>query len=312
MLRRIAGDLFWTARYLERAQWRTRLVDVNYRLLLEGPPREADPWEPLVRIMGEMEPFGAKYSKADEASVIAFFTFDRDSPSSIRKCIEWARADLGPLRHLISSELWLELNRLYLDSLSWSAQSLAARGMNSFFTELRDRFYTLIGIISSTLPRDELYDFMQIGTMIERIDNLARLLDVKYHYLLPRVEDVGGAIDLRQWTAVLRSASALEAFRRNYGNAMQIDRVVEILLFDRTFPRSVRFSSDRITESLSRIADDGEDEEVARAAQALSADLHDASPSKIISGGLHDFMLGLQDHSAAIAQAVFDRFMALG
>jgi A predicted alpha-helical domain with a conserved ER motif. len=192
VLRRIAGDLFWTARYLERAQWRARLVDVNYHLLLEVPPRDTDPWEPLVQITGEAELFGASYSRADEASVVNFFAFDRESPSSIRRCVELARGSLSPLRHLISSELWLEVSRLYLDSRSWSPETLVGAGVSPFFTDLRDRFYTITGIIQSTLPRDLAYDFIQAGTMVERADSVARLLDVKYHYLLPRLDDLGG------------------------------------------------------------------------------------------------------------------------
>jgi uncharacterized alpha-E superfamily protein len=118
VLRRIAGSLFWSARYLERAQWRARLVDVNHRLLLEVPPREADPWEPLVRITAEQDQFFTLHSRADEKSVMDFFVFDRENRSSIRSCIEAVRSNLSPLRHLISSELWLEINRLYLECQS--------------------------------------------------------------------------------------------------------------------------------------------------------------------------------------------------
>ena len=116
MLRRIADHLYWAARYLERAQWRARLVDVNYHLNLEVPPRMADPWEPLLGITGEREPFAQRYAHADEASVVDFFTFDRENPASIRSCIEAARTNLSALRNMISSEMWLQMNALYLDS----------------------------------------------------------------------------------------------------------------------------------------------------------------------------------------------------
>ena len=104
------------------------------------------------------------------------------------------------------------------------------------------------------MPRDLAYDFLQIGTMIERADNVARLLDVKYHYLLPRLEDIGGPSDAANGRAVLRSASALEAFRKTYGNAIRVDRVVEILVFKPKFPRSVRFSTERLAASVERVA----------------------------------------------------------
>jgi uncharacterized alpha-E superfamily protein len=314
VLRRIAGDLFWTARYLERAQWRARLVDVNYHLLLEVPPRETDPWEPLVQITGEAELFGVSYSRADEASVVNFFTFDRESPSSIRRSVELARNNLSPLRHLISSELWLEVNRLYLDSQSWSPETLVRAGVSLFFTDLRDRFYTITGIIQSTLPRDLAYDFIQAGTMIERADSVTRMLDVKYHYLLPRLDDLGGPADLRQWTALLRSASALEAFRKIHGNTMQVDRVVAILLFDPTFPRSARFCAERMAASLARIA--GE-ENPSAPASGLASDhlieiLRNGSAAEAIAGGLHDFLLNVQNECATIANMVFAQHMSLG
>lgn len=314
MLRRIAGDLFWSARYLERAQWRARLLDVNYRLLLEVPPRDADPWEPLVQITGEMEHFGANHSRADETSVLQFFTFDRESRSSIRRCIELARSNLSPLRHLISSELWLEVNKLYLDAQGWSAETLAAKGTEAFFTELGDRFYTIAGIIESTLPRDQAYDFVQLGTMIERADSVARMLDVKYHYLLPRLDDIGGPADLRQWAAVLRSASALEAFRKTYGNAIRVDRVVEILVFDPAFPRSVRFCADRIAAALERIGGEGESRRPpvgGLPSDALIGLLRNGSAASAIAEGLHNFLLIVQKECATIANLAFGQYMSL-
>ena len=298
-------------RYLERAQWRARLLDVNYRLLLEVPPRHTDPWEPLVQITGEMDQFGVHHSHADESSVMQFFTFDRENRSSIRRCIELARTNLGPLRHLISSELWLEVNRLYLDAQEWSPSTLAESGTVAFYTDLRDRFYAIAGVIESTMPRDQAYDFVQLGTMIERADNVARMLDVKYHYLLPRLEDIGGPTDLRQWAAVLRSASALEAFRKTYGNAIKVDRVVDILIFKPEFPRSVRFCVDRIAESLKRIGGAGDHSLSGLPSDSLLDILSKATAAGAIAEGLHNFLLVVQKECATIANLTFGQYMAL-
>lgn len=312
MLRRIAGSLFWSARYLERAQWRARLVDVNHRLLLEVPPRQADPWEPLVRITAEQDLFFTLHSRADEKSVMDFFVFDRENRSSIRSCIEAVRSNLSPLRHLISSELWLEINRLYLQCQSWSPQMLAAIGVPEFFAALEGHFYTVMGIISNTLPRDLAYDLMEVGTMLERPDNISRLLDVKYHYLLPRFEDLGGPADVRQWAAVLRSASALEAFRKAYGNAIRVDRVVEILVFAPTFPRSTRFSVERLAQALGRIVE----RETGHPPSALPCNdllslLRTGSAAEMIASGLHEFLLKIERECARIAGQVYDDYMAL-
>jgi uncharacterized alpha-E superfamily protein len=313
VLRRIAGHLFWAARYLERAQWRARLVEVNYQLILEVPPRHSDPWEPLLGITAEREAFAQRYAHADEASVVNFFTFDRENPSSIRSAIEAARTNLSSLRHMISSEMWLEMNELYLESREWSPQTLVQKGFSAFFTDLRNHFYAITGIIRSTMPRDMAYDFLEIGTMLERADNVSRLLDVKYHYLLPRLEDIGGPSDSRQWGAVLRSASALEAFRKFNGNSMRVDLVVEILLFDASFPRSARFSAERLAAALERIAARGGANPTGPLpSDGLLAMMRGISAGDVITSGLHEFLLRVEHECSMVSDAIHGDYMSMG
>lgn len=311
MLRSIADHLFWAARYLERAQWRARLVDVNYNLLLEVPPRAADPWDPLLRITGEVESFGAHHSCADERSVVNFYTLDRANPSSIRSCIATVRGNLRAMRHQIPTELWLEVNRLYLDAMSWPADALALGSIPAFFAALREHFYTISGVVQCTMARNNTYDFVETGTMLECADNVSRLLDVKYHFLLPRLEDVGGPADIRQWAALLRSASSLEVFWRIYGNAMRADRVVDLLLFNPEVPRSARFCADRIAAALDRIASrhpaDGPALGQARLVELLAR----SSAETVIGAGLHEFLLTFQNECAALATRVATAYMPL-
>jgi uncharacterized alpha-E superfamily protein len=307
MLKRIANHLFWTARYLERAEWRARLVDVHYHLLIESPPRATEPWAPLLAITGEREDFEARYARADERSVLDFFTFDADNPNSIRSCVAAARENVRALRHRVSSELWLELNTLYLDAQAWSPRDLEVAGVFGFFSDLKDRFYRLAGIIGGTLPRDLGWEFMTVGTLLERSENVTRLLDVKYHYLLPGAEEVGGSVDLLQWAAVLRSASALEAYRRAYGNAVQVDRVVELLLFDPTFPRSLRFCLDRLRGALARVANGSAVNGLPT--DGLAAVLGSKSGGDVITVGLHDVLMGIQEECERIGTEVFDRYL---
>jgi hypothetical protein len=163
-----------------------------------------------------------------------------------------------------------------------------------------------------TLPRDLGYEFLTVGELLERNENVARLLDVKYHYLLPRAEDVGGSIDLLQWAAVLRSASALEAYRRVYGNAIAVDRVVELLLFDPTFPRSARFCVEHLAAAIRRIAAAEPGPPPAERplpTSALLACLDTQGASEVIAGGLHDFLLTIQQECAQIGTAVFDDYL---
>lgn len=311
MLRRIADHLFWAARYLERAQWRARLVDVNYNLLLEVPPRATDPWEPILVITGELETFGTRYSHADERAVVTFFALEKTNPASIRSCLEVARTNLHSLRHQIPSELWLEVNRLYLESLNWPKDALALPSIPGFFATLRESFYMITGVIQATMARDTAYDFVEAGTMVECADNVARLLDVKYHYVLPRVEDVGGAVDVRQWMALLRSASSLEAFRQIYGNAFRADRVVEILMFAPMVPRSARFCVDRLGAAIRRIAS-REGESAPQLSPERPVDLlAKTTAAEVVASGLHQFLLNFQHECAALATRVTAAYMAI-
>lgn len=312
MLRRIADSLFWAARYLERAEWRARLVSVNHNLLIEGPAPSGNAWSSLLAISGDQELFAQHYETEDETSVLNFFVLDERNPSSIRSCIDAARSNARSLRHRISSELWLELNTLHLDAKGWSPMQLATGDVFDFFFQLQERFYRIAGVMNGTLPRGLGFDFLGLGVMLERAENVTRLLDIKYHYLLPRVEDVGGPIDLLQWAAVLRSASALEAYRLTYGNLIRTEYVVEMLLFDPTFPRSARFCVDRLETALRRVARAAPEPSaapVALASDALAGLLASRSASEVIANGLHDFLIDVQEECERISGAVFDQYL---
>jgi len=310
VLRRVANNLFWAARNLERAEWRARLVDVNYHLLIETSPRDSAPWEPLLAIFGEIEPFAARYSIADERSVLNFFTLDPENPNSIRNCINVARENLRALRHHVSSEFWLDVNTLYLTAQSWTPAVFDSPGVYAFFSELNDWFYRIRGIRHSTLSRDLAYDFMRIGIMLERAEDVSRMLDVKYHFLMPRLEDVGSAADMMQWAAVLRSASALEAYRMRFGNSIRLENVVDILLFDSAFPRSARYSIDAMAESLRRIASKGDaPRPIPQGVEELQKELIIENAPKAIAGGLHEFILHIQESCDAIFAQIYDEYL---
>lgn len=312
MLRRIADSLFWAARYIERVEWRARLVSVNHNLLIEGPVPPGSGWSSLLAISGDQELFEQHYETADETSVLNFFVLDERNPSSIRSCIDAARANARSLRHRISSELWLELNTLHLDAKSWSTARLGTSEVFDFFSQLQERFYRIAGVMNGTLPRGLGFDFLGLGILLERAENVTRLLDIKYHYLLPKVEDVGGPVDLLQWAAVLRSASALEAYRLMYGNLIRTEHVVEMLLFDPTFPRSARYCVDRLETALRRIAQAAPDP--AASPQKLASDglaglLSSRTAGEVIANGLHDFLIDVQEECERINSAVFDQYL---
>ncbi len=314
VLRRIAGNLFWLTRYLERAEWRARLLDVNYRLLVENPAEPQDGWWPLLAVTGEWDLFGEHYAAYDERSILAFFTFDPHNLSSIASCIEYARENCRAARNRISSELWLEINTLYLDSKRWTSELMLSRGLVPFFADLRKCFYRISGTMQSTLPRDTGYDFLSLGRWLESAENVTRLLDSKYHFLLPRPAEVGSRLDLSQWAALLRSASALESYCGVYGNMIGVEQVVEFMLFNPAFPRAARFCVERLETALGRIASarpaglqgsaDNPADKVPTA-YSLGNRLRAGSAYAAISDGLHEYLLAIQEDCARIGEEIF-------
>ena len=167
MLRRIASHLYWAARYLERAEWRARLVDVNYHLLVESPPGPHGPWTPLLAITGDREEFAARKESEDEASILRFFTFDDKNLSSIRSCIGFARENCRALRHRISSELWLEVNTLHLDAQRWTPATLESAGVYNFFAELRERYRRVRIQDAGTTFNTDLLEAREVGYLLD-------------------------------------------------------------------------------------------------------------------------------------------------
>ena len=313
MLRRIASNLFWLTRYLERAEWRARLVDVNYRLLVENPAEAKDEWWPLLAVTGEWDLFAEHYAAYDERSILSFFTFDPHNLSSIASCIEYARENCRAARNRISSELWLEINTLHLETKRWTSELMLSRGVVLFFADLRERFYQISGAMQSTLPRDSGYDFLSLGRWLEAAENVTRLLDTKYHFLLPGPADTGSPLDISQWAALLRSASALEAYRNTYGNSIGVERVVEFMLFDAAFPRAARFCVERLEMALNRIASvcpaelrASAENNAARVPSTfqLGSKLRAGNASAAIAGGLHEYLLAIQADCAAIGDEI--------
>lgn len=312
MLKRIANLFYWTARNVERAEWRARLVDVNYHLLVESPGGPNDGWLPMLAITGDRDAFLSRYPAPEEQQVLIHFAIDKENPSSIKNCIWFARENCRSLRNRISSELWIEINTLFLESQNWTPDTFLKRGVYGFFLDLRDRFYRLSGVLQNTMPRDEGYHFLTIGRMLEAAENVTRLLDVKYHFLLPRVEDVGGALDLAQWAALLRSASALEAYTAKYGSSINTECVVDLMLFDTGFLRAARFCMERVRSALDRIAEGGNGADHTAGSpslRALLARLRGTSAADVIGTGLHEFLLGVQEDCARISDEVFARYL---
>jgi len=301
MLSRVAHSLYWMSRYIERAENIARLLEVNLQLLLDfqglDEAHRQEHWDSIILSTGEEKLFGEHYKVADSRSVTEFLAFDLRNPGSILACVFSARENARMIRDQISAEMWETLNELHLYLKSQNTTDVWAAGPHEFFSRIKQASHLFQGLTGATYSRSEGWEFIEFGKYLERADKTTRILDVKYHILLPNASDVGGAVDTAQWQAVLRSASALEAYRRAHVSAILPWKAAEFLVFSDSFPRSLHYCVVQIEEFLRRIL--GETaarpkSDAARAARRLLADLQSLTITHVIDEGLHEFLQQIQ------------------
>jgi uncharacterized alpha-E superfamily protein len=313
MLSRVAESIYWMSRYAERAENVARFVEVNLQLMLDGPAGEGQQWEPLVNTTGDHEAFKTRHGEATQQKALHFLTFDAENPNSILSCVRAARENARTVREIISSEMWLQLNKFYLMVTEAAENSSAEANPYEFFSDVKNANHLFNGITAATMTHGEPWHFFHMGRMLERADKTSRILDVKYFILLRSVQDVGTPFDDIQWAAVLRSASAFEMYRKRHGRIFP-KGVVEFLLLDREFPRAVQFSLLAARNSLYAIS--GTPTGTFRHAPEkslglLCSDLSFASIDEIINSGLHEYLDDLQTRMNQVATGVFEIFFAL-
>src|SRR5450432_3082816 len=315
MLSRVADSLYWMSRYIERAENGARLLDVNLQLLLDiGNEAEAmQHWAPVIASLEETELFGSLYEKADGKSVTEFVTMQKENPNSIFSCLSQARENARTTREQISSEMWEQINRLYLFVKSDAAKKLVRTSPYEFFKRVIAGSHLFQGITDATMTHGEGWDFIRIGTLLERADSSSRILDVKYHILLPTGEDVGGNVDTIQWMAVLKSCSALEAYCKLYVSQVAPWKVAEFLITHPEFPRSIRHCVDSLDRTLHRIS--GVDEsryanEAERLSGPLRSDLDYVTIGEIFEIGLHEYLTAIQERLVEVSNAMYASYCA--
>ena len=295
MLSRVAESIYWMARYVERAENIARMVQVNWHLTLDtastGPQ-----WQPLVSITADDELFAELYGEATESNVVQFLAFDSGYPNSIYSCLSAARENARSVREIIPADLWEQINTFYQQVRDSSKNPAIKRSPYSFFEMVIKESNEFIGRSLTTMIHDDGWHFCRSGRMLERADKTSRILDVKYFYLLPSIDYVGTPVDNIQWSALLRSASALQAYRQRYG---QIDpaKVVELLLLDDEFPRSVRYCVELTQKSISRMSGSERGRltnDAERSCDQLRSQLACARVEEVIELGLHEFVDSLQ------------------
>jgi len=314
MLSRVADSIYWMSRYVERAENVARFIDVNLQLMLDAPSGEGQQWEPLVNTTGDHGEFTKCHGKATQQNVIQFLTFDAENSNSILSCVRAARENARTIREIISSEMWLQLNKFYLMvTAAAEGDSRALANPHDFFTEVKNASHLFNGIAAATMTHGEPWHFFHMGQMLERADKTSRILDVKYFILLRSAQDVGTPFDDIQWAAVLRSASAFEMYRKRHGRIAPRG-VVEFLLLDREFPRAIHFSLLAARDSLHKIS--GTPLGTFRHAPEkllgqLCSDLAFTGVDEIVNAGLHEYFDGLQTRMNHVGAGIFETFFAL-
>ena len=313
MLSRVANSIYWMCRYIERAENVARFMSVNLNLLLDMPLEKGRSWEPIVMTTGDQAIFEKKHPDYTRESVIRFLTFDRDYPNAIITCLAAARENARSIREIISSEMWEHLNNFYLELADRQGPNLALTDPHRFFKIIQMRSHLFTGLMDCTMSHGEAWNFARIGMMIERADKTSRILDVKYFMLLPRADLVNTPIDNIQWTAVLKSASAFEMFRKAHHHITPRN-VADFLIFDSQFPRSIRHCVQkakiclhRITGSSPGMASSIAEKKLGR----LEADLKYTDIDEVIDQGMHEYLDGLQNRLNEVDATIGTTFFNL-
>lgn len=307
MLSRVAENIYWMARYLERAEDTARLINSTSNLLLDLPRNAAVEWYELVKVIGAESQFKEHYEdKQDERSVMRFLITDARNSSAIIACINAARENARVTRDIIPYEVWEQVNDLYHFSTEYAKGSIGRRKRNDFMSGLIRRCQTLVGITMGTLPHDDAYQFLRIGRNLERADMSSRIIDVAAAQLLPEEEEINPAFATVRWISVLKSLNAFQAYRQQGLVGISGTAVLEYLLKNQEFPRSIKHCLEEVGGCFSAIQKANVPR---RQLNLLLKELDEVSAKKMKRSGLHKYVdqlqLGIGKVHAAIANTYF-------
>jgi len=293
MLSRIGETLYWMARNLERADNTARILDIDlvYMLEAEEGGTEETLWKPLLQIVDADSLYAGQYEDGAVTvqRVIHFLTQEKANPGALHNSLRLARENARIVRDRISREMWESINQFWLEvdkylkgkPLPWRAEE--------FYAYVHREVALFFGVTQSTMIRGQAYGFTALGSLQERADMTARILDVRYHLLLPDVSLVGSPLDYYQWGALLKSLSGFDAYRRKYQTGIRPIDVVEFVVLNPDFPRSLLYCVEGMERALGRI-DSSSNGAIEGGMMALKAHLSEATPKTILDQGLHEYL----------------------
>ncbi|MFT6023920.1 MAG: putative alpha-E superfamily protein [Ascidiaceihabitans sp.] len=300
MLGKTAGGLYWMFRFLERSENTARLVEAGFRIALTRSKDAQSEWKSVLTTAGVRYGYDAKYDSYSAAQAVDFLLRDTANPSSVMSSIENARTNARTVRTALTTEVWEAVNESWMALRAALKKPITETQLPAILGEIRRHTALVRGALHGTMLRNDIFDFTQIGTALERADNTARIIDVKYYTLLPSAKFVGSTLDNVQWETILRSVSAHRSFRWINDHDMSPASIAEFLILDSRFPRSLSFCSRILDESLGYLAKD-------YGARMPSHDLIDAQRnmlrdhtiSSIFDEGLHHFITSfIRDNNA--------------
>lgn len=312
MLSRTADSLYWLARYTERADFLARILEAAMRMASLPSPDGAHTaeWESAIAISDQKAAFEAAYRAADEQNVRRFLAFDPSNPSSIRNCLNAARNNARAVRTALTSEVWEAVNDAWNQFNQIDDRDMDMQAFARFVEWTKSAARAFDGAVHRTQLRDDGYAFMRLGAAIERADNTARILDVKYHLLLPESEPIGGGLDYFQWSTILREVSALTAYRWIYRESIKPWLVADLLILNRQMPRSLAscvaetaFQLDQLGQTYGRRGP------AQRAATSALNRLSTLKIEQIFQSGLHEFITAFIEDNARLSGTVVEQYL---
>jgi uncharacterized alpha-E superfamily protein len=314
MLSRTADHLFWMARYTERAENTARMLDVNYQtsLLPQSAAVAQAGWEGILSI-SELQPsYAAWHADVNARDVMQFMVKNELNPSSIVNCIKQARENARAVRGTLTTEVWETINQTWLELRRMLSEGEFERDPAKFFEWVKFRSHLSRGVTVGTMLMDEALHFIRLGTFLERADNTARLLDVKFHALQSDFYGAASAkdqeLDFYHWSAILRSVSGFEIYRKVYRNVITPERVAELLILRPDMPRSLHASLNAVVENLALVAN-AQSQDTERTAGKLRADLQFGHIDEILATGLHAYLTQFLDRINALGARISRDFL---
>lgn len=309
MLGRTANGLYWMFRYIERAENSARLIDAGLRMSLTRSEATEDDWDGVLQSSGVRDIYDDLYDKLTSADAIDFLLRDRSNPSSVMSCIDAGRSNARMVRTALTRETWEATNECYLDLKNILARRIKAADLPEVIDGIKRRTGLIRGAFHGTMLRNEIFNFSRIGTFIERADNTARILDVKYYVLLPAVSQVGSSIDNVQWESILRSVSAHRSYGWVYEAEYKPSNIADFLILNGRMPRSLAYCYEKIVSNLGYLAREyGETHAAQVTAEETLSSLHSHSIKDVMDQGLHEYIENFISHNNRLGQEISDGY----